>query len=136
MVRHWRLLPVPGFSDCSWAEYDVDKDRPVAIRNVLKLVNFLLEGYFRALYVPLGGSKTRIENITSKSMKFYISVFSDKPPCMPLHFGIVESATIILLEAARAFSSFLASTTGAFFSSTSSSFLVFFFFLLPLCLLS
>ena len=55
----------------------------------------LLEGYFRALYVPFGGLETRMESSTtkntpSKSMKFYIYMFSDKPPCMPLCFGIVE----------------------------------------------
>ena len=84
MARHWRMLPVPGFFDCSWAECDVDRGWPVATRNVLE------EGYFQALYVPLGGSKTQIKNITSKSIKFYISMFNDKPPCMPLCFGIVE----------------------------------------------
>ena len=53
---------------------------------MLERANLLLEGYFRVLYVPLGGSKTRMENIISKSMKFYIFMFSDKPLC----FGIVE----------------------------------------------
>ena len=57
MARHWWMLPIPGFSDCSWAECDVDRDWSVATRNVLERANFLLEGYFRALYVPLGGSK-------------------------------------------------------------------------------
>ena len=77
------MLPVPGFSDCSWAKHDVDRGRPVATRNVLERANLRLEGYFRALYVPLGGSKTRMENTPFKSMKFYMSMFGDKPPCMP-----------------------------------------------------
>ena len=95
MARHCRMLLVLDFSNDSFAECDVDRGRPVATRNALKRANFLLEGYFRALYVPLGGSETRMESSTtkntpSKSMKFYISMFSDKPPCMPLFFGIVE----------------------------------------------
>ena len=49
---------MPGFSDCSWAERDVDRGRPVIKRNVLELANLPLEGYFRALYAPLGGSLT------------------------------------------------------------------------------
>ena len=151
MARHWRMLPVPGFFDCSWAECDVDRGRLVATRKVLECANLLLEGNFRALYVPLGGSKTRMERITSKSMKFYISMFNDKPPCMPICFDI---AVIILPKAVGAFSffisSFLASTTEAFSissflasSSTFSFFLAFFFhflflfrFFLPLFLLS
>ena len=135
MARYWRMLLVPGFFDCSWAECDVDRGRLVATRKVLECANLLLEGYFRALYVPLGGSKTRMESIASKSMKFYISMLSDKPPCMPLCFGIV---VIILPKAVGAFSffisSFLASTAEAFSISsvlasslTFSSFLAFFF---------
>ena len=58
MAGHWRMLPAPGFSDCSWAECDVHRGRPMSTRNVLKRDNLHLEGYFRALYVPLGGSKT------------------------------------------------------------------------------
>ena len=85
----------------------------MATRNVLECAILHLEGYFRALYIPLGGSKTRMENTPSKSMKFYISMFSDKPPCMPLCFGTV---VIILPEAVGAFSSFLASTAVAFSS--------------------
>ena len=54
----------------------------MAVRNMLERANLLLEGYFRALYVPLGGSKARME--------FYISMFNDKPPCMPLFFGTIE----------------------------------------------
>ena len=95
MARCCWMLPVPGFSDCCWAECDVDRGRPAATRNALECANLLLEGYLQALYVPLGGSKTWMEssatkNTPSKSMKFYISMFSDKPPCMPLCFGIVE----------------------------------------------
>ena len=82
---------------------------------MLERANLLLEGYFRALYVPMGGLKTRMENTPSRSMKFYISMFSDKPPCMPLCFDIT---IIILPKAAGALSffisSFLASAAGAF----------------------
>ena len=81
MARRYRMLPLPGFSDYSWVECDVDKGWTKATRNLLKRANLLLEGYFQALYVPLGGAETQ--------MKFYISMFSDKPPCMPLCFGIV-----------------------------------------------
>ena len=62
------MLPVPGFYDCSWAECDVDKGRPMATKNVLECANLLLEGYFRALYVPLDCLKTRMENTPSRSM--------------------------------------------------------------------
>ena len=79
-------------------------------RNVLERANLPLEGYFRALYVPLGGSRTRMENAPLKSMKLCISMFSDKPPCMPICFGTVE---IIFPEAVGAFSSFLAFAAAA-----------------------
>ena len=135
MAKHWRMLLLPGFSDCSWTKSDVDRGWSVSTGNVLKRANLHLERYFRALYVPLGGSKTRMEN--TPSMEFYISMFSDKPPFMPPCFGI---AVIILSEAARAFSFFisffLAYAAGAFSllflasSSTFSSFLSLFFFLL------
>ena len=46
MARHWRMLLVPGFSDCSWAERDVDRGRPVTTRNVLERANLPLEWYF------------------------------------------------------------------------------------------
>ena len=144
MVKHWRMLLLPGFSDCSWAECDVDRSRLMATGNVLKRASLYLEGSFRALYVPLGGSKTRIENTPYNSIKFYISMFSDKPPCMPLYFG---TAVIIPLEAAEAFSSFLASSAVTFFfiSLYSNGFFLFlglcgrglffiFFFLLSLLL--
>ena len=112
--RYWMLL-IPGFSNCSWAECDVDRDRPMVTRNALEHANLLLEGYFQALYVPLGGEETQME--------FYISMFSDKPPCMPLCFGI--GVVIILPKAVRFFflffiSSFLASAVGAFSFSISS----------------
>ena len=111
--------------------------RLVATWNVLEHDNLRLEGYFQAFYLPLGGSKTRMKNTPSKSMKFYISMFSNKPPCMPLCFG---TTVIILPEAARAFSSFfaftaatfssfLASATGAFSSAFSSCLAFFFHFL-------
>ena len=50
------MLLVPGFSDCSWVECDVDKGQSVIKRSVLELANLPLEGYFQALYVPLGSS--------------------------------------------------------------------------------
>ena len=55
MAGHWRMLLglgliVPG------AECDVDRGRPMIKRNVLELANLPMEGYFRALYAPLGGS--------------------------------------------------------------------------------
>ena len=65
MAGHWRMLLVPGFSDCSWAECDVDRGRMVTTRNVLECANLSMEGYFRALYAPLGGSRTQMENTTS-----------------------------------------------------------------------
>ena len=105
MARHWRMLLVPDSSKC-----DVDRDRPVTTRNVLEHANLPLEGYFRALYAPLGGSRTRMENTASKSMKLYISMSRDKPPCMPLCFGTVE---ITLPKAIGAFSSFFAPATAA-----------------------
>ena len=84
------MLLVSGFSDCSWAEGDVDKGRPVIKRNILELANLPLEGYFRALYVPLGGSQTRKESTSLKSMKLCVSMFSNKAPCMPLCFGTID----------------------------------------------
>ena len=107
---------------------------------------FFLEGHFLSLYVLLGGSKTRMESSTakntpSKSMKFYISMFNDKPPCMPLLFGIAERHCNHIARGGRGFfffiSSFLASSST--FSSFLASFLHFLFFLrlfLPLFLLS
>ena len=100
-------------------------------RNVLEHANLPLEGYFQALYVPLGSSRTWMENASLKSMKLYFSMFSDKPPCMPLCFGTVE---IILPKVTATFSSFLTSTaaTFSFFSLCSSDFFFNFFFLLSL----
>ena len=46
MVGRWRILLVLGFSDCSWDEHDIDRGRPVIIRNILALANLPLEGYF------------------------------------------------------------------------------------------
>ena len=129
MARRWRMLLVPGFFDCSRAECDVDKGWLEATRNALEGANLLLKGYFQALYVLLGGSKTRMEssaakNIPTKSMKFYISMFSDKPPCMPLRFGIVERHCNHIVKGGRGFFFF-----HIFFLSLStfSSFLGFFF---------
>ena len=56
MDGHWQMLLVLAFSDCSWVECDVDRGRSVIKRNVLELANLPLEGYFLALYAPLGGS--------------------------------------------------------------------------------
>ena len=53
MARRYRVLPIPCFSNCSWAECDVNRGRSEAIRNALEHANLHLEGYFRALYVPL-----------------------------------------------------------------------------------
>ena len=137
MARRYRMLPISGFSNCSWAERDVDRGRPMVTRNELERANLIFEGYFQALYVPLGGEETQME--------FYISMFSDKPPCMPLCFGI--GVVIILLEAAEFFFPFfhifflsLCSRGFLFFYIFSLSlFFNFFFFLrslLPLPLLS
>ena len=95
MARRCQMLPISSFFDCSWVECDVDRGQSTATRNALERANLILEGYFQAFYVPLGGSETRMEssaskNTPSKSMKFYISMFNDKPPCMSLCFGIVE----------------------------------------------
>ena len=84
------MLLVPCFSDFSWAECNVDRGRPVIKRNVLELANLPLQGYFRSLYVPLGGSRTWKENASLKSTKLCVSMFSDKPPCMPLYFGTID----------------------------------------------
>ena len=46
MASHWRILLVLGFSDCSWAERDIDRGRLVIKRNILALANLPLEGYF------------------------------------------------------------------------------------------
>ena len=54
MARHWRMLLAPGFSDCSWAECNVDRGRPVTIRNVLGRDNFFFGGVFSSLICPLG----------------------------------------------------------------------------------
>ena len=67
MARRHRMLPVPSFFDRSWAECDVDRGQSATIRNALAHANMLLEGYLRALYVPLGGSKTRMESSASKN---------------------------------------------------------------------
>ena len=50
-----------SFSNCSWAERDVDRARPVIKRNVFELANLPFKGYLRALYAPLGGPRTRRE---------------------------------------------------------------------------
>ena len=120
MARLCQMLLVPSFSDCSWAKCDVDRGQPVTTRNALERANSLFEGYFRVLYVPLGGSETRMEssvakNTPSKSMKFHISMFSDKPPCMPLFFGIVERHCNHTTRGGRGFFFFFSSLLGLFF---------------------
>ena len=111
MAKHWQMLLLLGFSDWFWAQCDVDRGRPVTSRNVLECANLPLD-------VPLGGSKPRMENASFKSIKFYISMFSDQPPCMPLCFG---TTVIIQLEAAKVFSYFLASAVAAFYSFLASA---------------
>ena len=49
-----------------------------------------MEGYFRASYAPLGGSRIWREKASSTSMKLCFSMFGDKPPCIPLCFGTVD----------------------------------------------
>ena len=44
-----------SFFNHSWAECGVDRGWPVVKRNVSELANLPLEGYFQALYTPLGG---------------------------------------------------------------------------------
>ena len=53
MSRRCLALWALCFSDCSYAECDVDRDQPDATRNVLESINLLLEGYFQALYALL-----------------------------------------------------------------------------------
>ena len=53
MARRCRMLPIPSFSDCSWAKCDVDKGRLEAIRNVLERTNLVLKsprGWFRYVF--------------------------------------------------------------------------------------
>ena len=97
-------------------------------RDILELVNLPLEGHFQALYGPLGGSRTRKENASLKSMKLYVSMFSDKSPCMPLCFSAIDHTAI----GGRAFSSFLAFAVAVFslFKLYSNDFFFSFFFLL------
>ena len=111
MAGHWRMLLVSGFSNCSWAERDVDRGRLVIKRNILELANLPLEGYFRALYVRLGGSRTRREKAFLKSTKLYVSMFSDKPPCMSLCFGTVDYTA----RGSRGFFLFLSLYSSSFF---------------------
>ena len=93
---------------------------------------YVWRGIFESYMSPLVVQKLGWR--MSPSMEFYISMFSYKPPCIPLFFG---TAVIILSKAAGAFSYFLASTTSVFssflafttrvFSSAFSSCLAFFF---------
>ena len=104
------MLIVPGFFDCSCTECNVNRGWPMIKRNILELTNLPLEGYFQALYAPLGGLRTRKENASLKSMKLCISMFSDKPPLCPSALALL----IVLPEAVEAFSSFLTSATAVF----------------------
>ena len=46
MAKHWWMLLVLRFFNCSWAKCDVDRGWPVTRRNVLECANLPLEGYF------------------------------------------------------------------------------------------
>ena len=136
------MLLLPGFSYCSWAECDVDEGRSVATGNVLERANLRLEGYFRALYVPLGGSKTQMENAPYKLIKFYISMFSDKPPCCN-HTTRGGRGFLIFFSLYKGIFFFISLCSSDFFLFLSlcsrGLFFMFFFFLrllLPLPLLS
>ena len=59
-------------------------------RNVLELANLHMEGYFLALYAPLGGLQIWREKASLTSTKLCFSMFRDKPPCTPLCFGTVD----------------------------------------------
>ena len=123
MAKHWRTLRLPGFSDCFCTECDVGRGRPVTKKILLERTNLPLEGYSRALYVPLGGSRTLMEDA---SLKFV-------SPCSVISPLVCPSALALLMpEAVGAFSSFLASIAAAFsfFGLYSSAF----FFLLGLLL--
>ena len=109
MARRCRALPVPCFSDYSWAECDIDRGQSEATRNALECANLLLEGYFRALYAPLyahcfGIVERRCNHIAKKKKKrdihgrgffFFISSLGS-----PSSFSLTFSST---------FSSFLGS---------------------------
>ena len=43
IARRCQILQVPGFSDYSWAECDVDRGWPEATRNVLERANLVLK---------------------------------------------------------------------------------------------
>ena len=108
-MRGWSLADAARAGlNCSWAERDVDRGRSVIKRNVPKLANLPMEGYFRALYAPLGGLGIWREKASLTLTKLYFSMFRDKPPCTPLCFGTVDYL-------AGAFSSFLASTAAVLF---------------------
>ena len=111
MAGCWRILLVLGFSDCSWAKRDIDRGRSVIKKNILALANLPLEVYFRALYAPLGGSQTWREKASLTSTKPYVSMFSDKPPCMPLCFGTIDHT----IGGGRGFFLFLSPYTSNFF---------------------
>ena len=89
MARRCQMLPVSGFSDCSWAECDVVRRRPKATRNSLERANLLLGGSPWVVR-KLEWNPLQPRTPPPKSMKFYVPMFNDKPPCMPLRFGIVE----------------------------------------------
>ena len=76
MARHCRALLVLCFSDCSWAECDVDKGQLKATRNMLERANLLLEGYFEPYmpsYMPLrfGIVERRCNHIAKKKKMRY-----------------------------------------------------------------
>ena len=52
MARHYRSLPVPSFSHCSWAICDIDRGQPTATRNALECANCLLRDIFEPYRSP------------------------------------------------------------------------------------
>ena len=136
MACRWRVLLVLSFFNRFWAERGVDRGRSVVKRNVSELANLPLEGYFRALYTPLGGWR---DKAFPPSMKLYFSMFNDKPPWVVREFGgrkpslhrrnsaspcseisplvcpSVLALLIVLLGAAGAFFFFLSLCNNSFF---------------------
>ena len=121
------MLPVPGFSDCSWAECDVDRGQPTVTRNALERANLLLEGHF--IY-PCSAISPLVCPFALALLKGFVIILLEATDVFSFFISsfLVSSST---------FSSFLASTIGAFssnfsiflasaveaFSSTFSSFL-------------
>ena len=153
MACRWRALLVLSFFNRFWAERGVDRGWSVVKRNVSELANLPLEGYFRALYTPLGGWR---DKAFPPSMKLYFSMFNDKPPWVVQEFGgrkpslhrrnsaspcseisplvcpSVLALLIVLLGATEAFFFFLSLCNNSFFfffRLCSNDFFLSFFFL-------